>query len=320
MRSMHIDNVDLNLLKALDVLLEERHISRAAERFHLSQSAMSRTLDRLRRAVGDELLVRQPGGWELTLRARAIQRELEFLMPRIHALVNGGDFDPATSTDRIRLNCTDYASTVLGPNVFQRLFREAPAISLTVEPLSPRTFEDVDHGRVDLAFSPVKPPAPLRWHPLFEEEFVCVLSSDHPVGDEELSLEQIAHYPQVTVVVLQPDSMIIDRRMSELGIRSETGLRVPYFTAAVAALPGTTLIAVLPRRLAERYRNDPSVRIAAAPKEFVPFTYGMSWHPRLDGDRVHSWVRELVIDAAIDLLAEADLATEIQDPDGDEKE
>jgi len=296
---VHTDNADLNLLKALGVLLEERHISRAASRFHLSQSAMSRTLARLRETFNDELLVRAGGGYELTPRARAIQRELAFLLPRLRSLVRGDVFDPASATDTVRIHCTDYACAVLGQGLFPQLFHQAPHLSVAIEPLSPRTFDDVDRGRVDLAFTPVRPPGlPLNWTPLFDEEYVCLLADRHPLTQERLTLAHLARFPHVSVVALPAEMMIADRRLRELGVRPPSGLRVPYFSAAVAALPGTELIALLPRRFARRHTATGVARIAEAPEEFEPFTYGMTWHPRLNTDPAHTWVRSLVQAAA----------------------
>jgi DNA-binding transcriptional LysR family regulator len=294
MRQVHVDSVDLNLLKALSVLLEERHVSRAAARFHLSQSAMSRTLTRLRETFGDELLVRTGAGYELTPRARTIQRELLFIMPRLQSIVRGDDFDPDVATDRARLHCTDYITTVLGPSLFQRLFHQAPRMSLTIEPLSPHTFADVDRGRVDLALSPIKPPSPLRWQTLFDEDFVCLLSRDHPVTRDRLTLDDLASYPHASVIVMQAEKMVVEQRLGELGVHPPSSLRVPYFTAAVAALPGTVLIAILPRRFARLHAADEAVRTAEAPVEFGSFPYGMIWHPRLNTDPAQTWIRSLV--------------------------
>jgi DNA-binding transcriptional LysR family regulator len=294
MRWVHIENVDLNLLKALGVLLEERHVSRAASRSHLSQSAMSRTLGRLRETFGDELLVRTGSGYELTPRARVIQRELEVLLPRLQSLVRGEDFDPATATDTVRMHCTDYAATVLGRGLFQELFHRAPHLSVTIEALSPHTFEDIERGRLDLALTPIRPPVSLRWQPLFDEEYVCVLAREHPLTRERLTLADLARFPHVSVAVFPTEVMIADRRLHELGVHPESGLKVPYFSAAVAALPGTTLIAMLPRRFAQRHCAAGELRIADAPDGFEPFAYGMTWHPRLDTDPAHTWVRSLI--------------------------
>jgi len=298
---VHSDNADLNLLRALDALLEERQVSRAADRFHLSQSAMSRTLTRLRETFHDELLVRTGSGYELTPRARAIQRELDELLPRLRSLVRGDDFDPASATDTVRIHCSDYACAVLGPRLFAELFHQAPRLSVTVEPLSAATSDDLGRGRVDLALTPVRPPAPLTWTPLFEEDYVCVLSDRHPLaveGADRLTLADLAEFPQVNIVVLAPETMISDRRLRELGVRTRSGLRVPFFSAAVSALPGTALIAMLPRRFARQHAHVDGLRIAEAPEEFEPFSYGMSWHPRLNTDPAQTWLRSLVQAAA----------------------
>jgi DNA-binding transcriptional LysR family regulator len=96
--------------------------------------------------------------------------------------------------------------------------------------------------------------------------------------------------------------MVIDRRLAELGVTQRSGLRVPYFEAAFTALPGTLLIALVPRRLIEARRRDDSVRLVEAPEELAaPFPYGMVWHPRLNSDPAHLWVRSLVAEVAAEL-------------------
>lgn len=301
MRVEHTQSADLNLLRALAVLLEERHVSRAAERFHLSQSAMSRTLQRLRETFGDELLVRTSAGYELTPRARQLQAELADVLPRLDTMLRGDTFDPATATGEVRVHCTDYATTVLGPGVFRRIFREAPHLSLAVEPLGDHSAVDVELGRADLMISGAMAGKPLRWETLFEEDFVCLLSRDHPVTAGRLTLDDLTRHPHVVVAVLSGEQTMVERRLAALGLRRRAGLRVPYFSAAAAALPGTTLIAVLPRRGAEPYADRPAYRIAEAPAEFAPFPYGIAWHPRVDGDPVNRWLRGIVRQAAAGL-------------------
>jgi DNA-binding transcriptional LysR family regulator len=295
---MHEESADYNLLKPLAVLLEERHVARAATRYHLSQSAMSRALSRLRETFGDELLVATSVGYELTPRARALQRELAYLMPRLAALIRGDAFDPATATDTIRLHCTDYATTILGPQLLPVVFAQAPNLSLVVEPLTGQSVEDITRGRVDLAVVGVKPPAPLRWQRLFIEEHVCVVGRDHPVTGQRFNLDQLARYPHVSVVSLGDDVINTQRQLIDLGVRPQGGLRVPYFSATAAALPGTQLVAILPRRLAEELAEDPELRLVAAPEEFRPFALGLVWHPRLTSDPAQTWLRELIHTAA----------------------
>ena len=300
MHGVQLEAVDLNLLKALEILLDERHLTRAAVRAHLSQSAMSRTLSRLRGTFDDELLVRTARGYVLTPRARTIQRELAFLLPRLRSLLREREFVPAVSTDVVRVHLSDYLTTVLGAGLFPRIFQEAPGISVHAEHLCPTSFEDLEHGRADLVLAPVRPPAPLRWRALFEERLVCVLSRDHPVASARLSVAELARYPHASVVVLGTERMLVESRLATLGIPPRPGLRVPSFTAALTALPATELIAVLPSRLLAGGTHA-GLRVASAPVEFDEFGYGMSWHPRLDTDPLHGWLRDLVVDACLEL-------------------
>lgn len=105
----------------------------------------------------------------------------------------------------------------------------------------------------------------------------------------------LQEFPYASVAAFSPDTMVADQRLLSLGIRPNSGVRVPYFSAAIAALPGTRMIAVLPRRFTDSYMDDRRFRIADAPLEVArPHTYGMSWHPRLDRDPAHCWFRSLL--------------------------
>jgi len=297
MSDVHIDNVDLNLLKALDVLLDERHVSRAAERAHVTQSAMSRTLARLRVVCEDELLVRTPSGYELTPRAVALREELAAVMPALRAMFESATFDPQTAAGEIRIAASDYPITLLGDHLFPAFHREAPRMSLIVTPMLPSTFADLDQGRIDLVLTPIAAPAHLERQTLFTEDFVCALAASHPLTAERLTVDDLASYSHASVGGLHPQQTIVLDQLKRLGTQINPEIRVPYFSAAVAAVRDTNLIAVLPRRFAERYA-DSSLRIAETPAEIVGFTYAMLWHPRLTEDHAHRWLRSLVSRAA----------------------
>ncbi|WP_029144797.1 LysR family transcriptional regulator [Microbacterium luticocti] len=290
---MHIDNVDLNLLRPLELLLRERHVSRAAARANLTQSAMSRALARLRVACDDELLVRTPGGYELTPRARMLQDELATLLPAIRTLFEGTSFDPATANDVMRVAASDYPLAILGDDLFPAFTREAPQMSLIVTPMTPTTFTDLDQGRLDLVLTPLAAPPNLRRQPLFAEDFVGVLASSHPLSGPRLTVDDLGRYPHATVAGMFPQQTIVMDQLERLGIHATAEVRVPYFTAAVAAVRGTELIAVLPRRFAERHL-DAALRIVELPSAITGIAYGMLWHPRLEDDPAHRWMRALI--------------------------
>src|SRR5262245_24254687 len=126
MRDAHLRNIDLNLFRTLQPLLEERHVSRAAKRSFLSQPAMSRALDRLRDAFGDPLLVRSGRAYERTPRGERVLREIEPIMRRLNAIVHDQEFTPAQSHERFRVAMTDHGSTILLPKLLERLRKQAP--------------------------------------------------------------------------------------------------------------------------------------------------------------------------------------------------
>jgi DNA-binding transcriptional LysR family regulator len=304
MNPVHIDAVDLNLLKSLEVLLDERHVSKAAARAHLTQSAMSRTLARLRIVCEDELLVRTPAGYELTPHAQVLRGELATVMPGLRAMFERAPFDPLTATNTIRIAASDYAVDVLGDHLFPLFSSAAPQMSLIVAPMLPSTFNDLDQGRIDVALTPLAAPDHLARHTLFEEDFVCVLASSHPLTAERLTVQDLASFPHATVGGVNPQQTIVVDQLKRLGIDVRNEIRVPYFSAALAAVRETHLIAVVPRRFARRHAG-PTLRIAEAPSEIVGITYSMLWHPRLTADRTHAWLRALLTRVASSMVLEA---------------
>jgi DNA-binding transcriptional LysR family regulator len=151
MRDAHLRNIDLNLLWTLQPLLEERHISRAAKRAFLSQPAMSRALNRLRDTFGDPLLVRSNGTYERTPRGERVLREIEMIMRRLDAIVHDQEFIPAQSRERFRVAMTDHGSTILLPNLLERLRKSAPDSELILSAVGPHTNDEIAAGRIDLS-------------------------------------------------------------------------------------------------------------------------------------------------------------------------
>ncbi|MEV1019940.1 LysR family transcriptional regulator [Streptomyces sp. NPDC050264] len=291
----HIERVDLNLLAPLAALLEERHVSRAAEVAGLSQPAMSRALQRLRDTLGDELLVRTPRGYRLTPRAERVQREVRAVLPRLESLFSPEEFDPAAAAEAFRVAGTDY-TRVFAPAVFQRVFRESPRSTLHFRSWHDAIHDDLDRGVVDLLFyARSEPLTALRTERLFDDRFVCVLCADHPLAErQELTLDAYLEATHVIVGTIGERQTAIERRLEKLGARRRAGLTVPYHSLAAQSVPGTRLILTLPARLLTEERPAPGIRILPAPEEIRPLHYEMAWHPRLDGDLGQRWLRDAI--------------------------
>ena len=187
MHLTHVRKSDLNLLPALAVLLEERSISRAAARHHLSQPAMSRVLQRLRETFGDELLVRTANGYELTTRARRLQHDLQSLLPEVDRMLRGERFNPLTAEDTFRVCGPNSASILIASRLPGRLKTMAPGTQLELVAWHDKAFEDVTHGRVDLLLWANQVPSPLLSRELVEDDIICVLCERHPFGNRPLT-------------------------------------------------------------------------------------------------------------------------------------
>ena len=294
MRDEHLRRLDLNLLRALVVLLEERHVTRAAERCSLSQPAMSRTLGRLRETFGDELLVRHGRAYEPTPRGQRLLAELETLLPRLESLWQAEGFDPTLCKERFQVAMTDHACMVVLPDLVQRVATAAPRARLEVTPWRDRRFEDLEAGRLDLVLDVAGAPATLVSETLFVDDFVCVVASDHPLRARRLTLAQYLQYPHVVVNVLLGQQTPVDRPLAALGQKRRIGLTVPYFAPAALAVAETNMILTLPRRMAHRLARGVTLRTMLPPLEVKGFSYEMTWHARLASDSAHEWLRNQV--------------------------
>jgi DNA-binding transcriptional LysR family regulator len=291
MHSTHIRNIDLGLLATLQALVEERSISRAAERMFLSQPAMSRALDRLQQIFGDELLVRAKQGYEPTHRALHLYAELQHLLPKLDSLMRGDRFDPAMATDNFRIAATDFAASVLFPALVARLARQAPSTSLEILPWDDGVFRRLEANALDLALWVNNAPAEFRTEVLFSDKFMCLVREGHPVGRKAFTLERYLAYPHALVTLAHQRQGVIDKALEDKGIERRVQLKIPYFASAAWVIEGSDMILTVPALLAKRLVKISRTRMLAPPIELSEFRYIQVWHPRLDSDPAHQWLR-----------------------------
>jgi DNA-binding transcriptional LysR family regulator len=296
MHLTHVRRSDLNLLPALALLLEERSISKAAARHNLSQPAMSRLLQRVRETFGDELLIRTVNGYELTARARRLQEELQSVLPELDRMLRGAVFNPATAEDTFRVCGTDSGSISIASRLPRQLKSIAPNTQLELVAWHDRAFEDITHGRVDVLFWANQVPAPLLFQELIHDDIVCVVCEKHPIGNRPLTEKKYLDYPHVLLTLLNPWQSVVDAALGKKLQQRRIGLRVPYYGAAVLAVPGTDLIATMPRRTTENYTHAARVRIVAHPFNVRRLRYLMAWHPSTNAEPALMWFREQLVD------------------------
>ena len=297
---------DLNLLIALDALLQEVNVSRAAARVGLSTPAMSHALARLRKQLGDPLLVR--AGQRMVMTPRAAD-----LRDRVHALAGDalGVMRPAPVSDikhlqrSFRIKASDMVLCVLGPT-FDRLARVAPGVSFHV---MPPQFEEpalLRDGTIDLAigvydYAPYSDlPTDLRIQQLFVDPFTCVVRADHPSVGRSLTIQQYVELEHVQIAPRGQPGGYVDELLAELGYKRRIARAVPYFIAALVLVAQTDYILTVSSELARRLAEPLGLKIVQPPRTLAlePNHLSQLWHPRNDRDPAHRWVRETMAEAA----------------------
>ena len=295
--------LDLNLLPALQSLLELRNVSRAAERMHLSQSSMSASLSRLRRHFGDDLLVREGRGYVLTPFA-------ETLLPRVdHAMALLQDtlglhegFIPGESDRRFVVAASDYAIAVL-LRPLRTLIRDgAPDIEVDFVPNGrDYTQPGLDtFTRVDLIIGPSGFDLPGESQTLFRDDFVALVDRQHPILDQDvISLSDLARCPQVVGGFGGNGITPSMRLLAEHGHAPHVAVRLSGLQSLPAVLPGTDLLTFVPRRLASTaLPTGDLVAIDLAVELEVPLVETVRWHPLRHDDPGNSWLRGVLQQAA----------------------
>lgn len=293
--------VDLNLLVALDLLLEERSVRAAARRARVTPSSMSHTLARLRALFGDEILVRTGSRMLPTKRAEALAEPVQQILGLTRDLLDdSAPLDPIGLRRAFRLVCTDHVSTVLLPAVEERLRRDAPGADLFVLPLVPETMEDLRRGIADAAIG-VFPEAPpeARARRLFDEAFVTVARRDHPrLTTPELSLEAFLQEDHILVAPRGTSRGTVDEALEGLGLRRRVARTFPSFLAALWHAASSDQILTVSGRLVAAAGPRLGLRRFDPPLPLPAYAMTLIWHPRTDRSREDAWFRRVLIEAA----------------------
>jgi LysR family transcriptional regulator, nod-box dependent transcriptional activator len=297
---MNLRQFDLNLLLALDVLLKERNVTRAAKRLFMSQPAMSGMLARLRQAFDDELLVRVGRNLELTEFAAGIAGRVHQCVLELEELVDSKpSFSPATETRSFSIAASDYVVLLLFGPLMQRLTEAAPHISLHFVRLEVGAGERIAAGEIDFVILPAEFELPLPSIPLFEDGWVCAVWAGHSSIGDRLTIEEYLKHPHVSFNVSNPGHLsMADEYLSRHGHIQRIAASTGSFAAAPFLLRGTRLLATVPRRLGERMQEAADLRLLELPFEVPPLREQLAWNPRFTSNPAHAWMRSQIAEAA----------------------
>lgn len=298
--------LDLNLMFALEALLQEGNVTRAAARVGLSTPAMSHALARLRTQLGDPLLVRAGQRMVLTPRAADLKDRVTAVVRDARDLLAPEPVRDLAALDRtFRLHASDHLVTILGAELDRRA-RSSPGVTLHVLPSAREEPALLRDGTIDLAigvydYQPYSElPTDLRIQQLYEDHFVCLVRASHSTVARSLTLAQFAELEHVQIAPRGQPGGYVDDLLAAHGLQRRIIRAVPYFMAGLALVAETdyvlTVSAVLARLMADRF----GLKIVAPPRSLglEPYQVAQLWHPRNDRDPPHRWLRETVAASA----------------------
>ncbi|WP_137885776.1 LysR family transcriptional regulator [Pseudomonas sp. 2FE] len=295
---------DLNLLITLNVLLAEGSVARAAQRLRLSPSAMSRALARLRETTGDPLLVRAGRGLVPTPRALELRERVARLVQDAEAVLRPAErLDLKQLVRTFTLRIRDGFVENFGPALIARISAEAPGVRLCFVQKLDKDSAPLREGSVDLDTGVVGDTTSpeVRTRALFRDRFIGVVRMGHPLSQGEITPSRYASGMHVLVSRRGHDEGPMDEALKPLGLERETVTIVGGFSAALALARASDLIATVP----ERHTGNLRAGMYSFPLPVTPpeITVSMLWHPRMDADPAHRWLRECVRDVCAEQLS-----------------
>jgi DNA-binding transcriptional LysR family regulator len=294
----NLRKLDLNLLIALDVLITEASVTKAAEKLNMSQSAMSYSLKRLRTILNNDILIRTSREMEVTPYARQISDRVHQILTEIEStLLSKEIFNPTTAQETFRIAASDYVEATIGINLIQRLTTQAPGIRIRISNLNKETVIDaLDNNRIDLIINARLPFK--SWHiqqNLYREEFVCVVRSDDELT--ELSMEDYLLRSHLLVSMRDDFQGTVDKILERQQQSRQVIWSTPHFMAIPFLLANSDCVALLPRRMAQQCARAMDLKLLPPPMAIEGFTVSMIWHQRNTNRPQHQWLRTQVFEA-----------------------
>jgi len=294
--SMNLNLLDLNLLVALDALLREGNVSRAALRIGLSQPATSHALQRLRDLIGDPLLVRNGARMELTPRAQALRAPLAQALDQVRSLFIPDDFDAASSERQFRLMMPDLAVELLVPPLMAKVTKLAPNVRIDVVPWrGPAIFSAEFARTIDLVISIGNAFSGFHRQRLYTDRDALSVRQGHPAGAKLKRIETFLEARHVAVVIRGQNDDLIDMWLRPQGIERRIALVVPGYIEALHVTARTDLVAFVPRRLIAALSKQLSLAAVSPPLDPGTDEQYMFYPTRAQMDPGSIWLRTIML-------------------------
>ncbi|WP_443113488.1 LysR family transcriptional regulator [Herbaspirillum seropedicae] len=296
------NNMDLNLLRVFQAIADERSLTLAGNRLHLSQPAVSYALGRLRQIFDDPLFIRTKEGMQPTPAALELAKPINRALQAVQdALRYTERFDPAQSTRVFRASMTDVAEMMFLPDLCEILTAQAPEVRLQVEQVPPAHLEEaLRTGQLDFAFGNLPALKPVTCHELlFRETYVCLMRQRDGLPQRaQLELDEFLAMSHVLVESAESSHHQVENSFQKLGVQRRISLSIPHFTVLPRILGKSDLVATVPARIARLFHSEhPGVFVSYQLPVNIPVVeVTLHWHQSFDHDAGNSWLRQIVID------------------------
>ncbi|HBC3477987.1 TPA: LysR family transcriptional regulator [Vibrio cholerae] len=294
-----LDNINLNLLRSLHIILEECHVSRAAERLHISQSAVSRQLAQLREIYQDPILIRDRNKLIPTSKALEIKSRLDALILELNSILEDVPFEPSEYQGEFTFSSSDYVAQYIFPDIAKHLMSQAPRLDISFQLWEPSLINEISKFNNYLASSmfPYKPIGVSSTH-LGTDKPVILMAIDHPLAQKpSLKIDDIIHYSHIKVTGGADKDSILDNVLAQMGQERRIAFKVPFFSAAIERLITSDFLMVLQEHIAINLKKHWNVHFIQLPFEVPDQHYWLIWHAKFDKDPVHKWLRAEVAKA-----------------------
>lgn len=306
---MNIYRINLNLLKVFTILMREQHVSAAAECLHLTQPAISNSLQQLRELFQDELLIRGPKKMVPTQKALLLAPKIEQALRQLEtSLFYTDEFDYQTSLRTFHLGMSDYSAYVLLPKIYEELAKVAPNLSLKILTYHEFSSEHFENDALDLGIGLDKNlPKPLIKERLFADRPVCVAHKDHAMFQSPLTLE---HYLQLkhltTCIYLEEGLSRADLALKKLGLEREIKLTLPNVLPAFQMLVTSNLVGTFSRNIVLLAEKQYPLKHIDPPFDIPKLHISQIWHRQQDNDSGLLWLRKLIKSVSVQHFSSID--------------
>lgn len=298
---MNTADIEIHLLRCFHALMDERSVSRAAQRMNVSQPAMSVALRRLRQLFRDQLLVRARNEMVPTPRAIALWSVVRGVLAELEKLsASSVPFDAASISAQFTFTIPAYISYVLLPDLMQRLEKAAPGVAVvTRAPNRERAVEWLEKGEIDFRIGWIREPPPiLRSRILYKDRFVCLARRGHRAIRKQLTAEELCSIDHVTVDRKSDSGYAIHQAIKAVGLNVRVKLLVQDMLIVPYIVASSNLIAIVPGRLAWQFVKQLPLELFPVPLALPELEIALYWHQRTHHDAASEWMRTMIAEVA----------------------